>query len=118
MAAVLIEAPVPHEADVVSRHAHRHFHQHETELGGDAARELLGDDFGLAVDTNANYTVDVALDSMRRIAPYRIDWFEEPLKPHDYRGYAELKARAPMPIATGQGNLPCAANVAASGPRP
>lgn len=66
------------------------------------ARGLLGDDFGLAVDTNANYTVDVALESMRRIEPYRIDWFEEPLKPHDYRGYTQLKARAPMPVATGE----------------
>lgn len=66
------------------------------------ARKVLGDDMFLAVDTNANYTADVALESMRRIAPYRIEWFEEPLKPHDYRGYTHLRSRAPMPIAAGE----------------
>lgn len=66
------------------------------------ARKVLGDDMFLAVDTNANYTTDVALESMRRIAPYRIEWFEEPLKPHDYRGYTHLRSRAPMPIAAGE----------------
>lgn len=67
-----------------------------------AARRVLGEDMFLAVDTNANYTVETALESMRRIAPYRVRWFEEPLKPHDYRGYAHLRARAPMPIAAGE----------------
>jgi D-galactarolactone cycloisomerase len=54
------------------------------------------------VDSNGNYTVDLALDSMRRIEKHRIAWYEEPLPPLDFRGYAELRARAPMPIATGE----------------
>jgi D-galactarolactone cycloisomerase len=66
------------------------------------ARRVLGDAMFLAVDPNANYTADVALDSMRRIAPHRIAWYEEPLKPHDYRGYAHLRSRALMPVATGE----------------
>jgi len=66
------------------------------------AREILGDDIDLMVDSNGNYTVDLALDSMRRIEKHRIAWYEEPLPPLDFRGYAELRARAPMPIATGE----------------
>jgi len=66
------------------------------------ARSILGDDMFLAVDANANYTADIAVDSMRRMAPYRIAWFEEPLRPHDYRGYSHLRTRAMMPIATGE----------------
>jgi len=66
------------------------------------AREILGDDVDLLVDTNSNYTVDVALDSMRRIEKYRIGWFEEPLSPLDFDGYAELTRRAPIPVATGE----------------
>ena len=50
------------------------------------ARRVIGDDIFLAVDANANYTADLALESMRRMAPYRIEWFEEPLKPYDYAG--------------------------------
>lgn len=66
------------------------------------AREVLGDDIELFVDANGNYTVDAALESMRRIAPYRIGWYEEPLPPLDFDGYADLRRRAPMPIATGE----------------
>jgi D-galactarolactone cycloisomerase len=68
----------------------------------ETARRVLGDDMFLAVDANANYTADVAMESMRAMAPQRIAWFEEPLRPHDYRGYAYLRARALMPIATGE----------------
>ncbi len=56
----------------------------------------------LAVDANANYTADLALESMRRMAPYRIEWFEEPLKPYDYMGYSYLRSRALMPISAGE----------------
>jgi D-galactarolactone cycloisomerase len=66
------------------------------------ARKVLGDRMFLAVDPNANYTADVALDSMRRMEAHRIAWYEEPLKPHDYKGYAYLRSRAPMPVATGE----------------
>lgn len=66
------------------------------------ARKMLGEDMFLAVDPNANYSADVALESMRRIAPYRIAWYEEPLKPHDYRGYAHLRAQGMIPVATGE----------------
>lgn len=67
-----------------------------------AARRALGDGFTLMVDSNGNYTTDLALESMRRIAPYGIHWYEEPLPPHDYRGYARLRARAPMAISAGE----------------
>jgi D-galactarolactone cycloisomerase len=66
------------------------------------ARKVLGDDIGIIVDANGNYTVDEALDSMRRIADYRIEWFEEPLPPLAFDGYAVLRPLAPMPIATGE----------------
>jgi len=66
------------------------------------AREIIGDGPMLAVDSNGNYTLDQALESMRAIADFRIGWYEEPLAPQDWRGYRELRRRAPMPIATGE----------------
>jgi D-galactarolactone cycloisomerase len=66
------------------------------------ARRAIGDDIFLAVDANANYTADLALESMRRMAPHRIEWFEEPLKPYDYGGYAFLRSRGIMPVAAGE----------------
>jgi D-galactarolactone cycloisomerase len=66
------------------------------------ARGILGDDALLLVDMNGNYTPDLALESMRRIERFGIHWVEEPLPPTDVRGYAELRARAPIPIAAGE----------------
>ncbi len=65
-------------------------------------REVLGPDILLMVDANGNYTVDEALESMRRIADYNIHFYEEPLPPTDFTGYTELRARAPMAIAAGE----------------
>ena len=66
------------------------------------AREIIGPDALLTVDSNGNYTVDQVLRSMHAVAPYDIGWYEEPLAPQDWKGYAELRARAPMPVATGE----------------
>jgi D-galactarolactone cycloisomerase len=66
------------------------------------AREILGDGVLLMVDVNGNYTVDIALQSMRLIEPYGIHWYEEPLPPTDTRGYAELRQRSPIPLAAGE----------------
>jgi D-galactarolactone cycloisomerase len=67
-----------------------------------AARKALGEEALLMVDANGNYTVDMALESMRSVAAHRIHWYEEPLPPHDYAGYAELRSRAPMPLSAGE----------------
>ena len=66
------------------------------------ARRVLGPDILLMVDANGNYTVDQALDSMRRIAEHDIHFYEEPLPPTDFDGYAELRRRAPMAVAAGE----------------
>jgi D-galactarolactone cycloisomerase len=66
------------------------------------AREVLGPDKLLLVDINGAYTSDVALECARAIEPYGIHWIEEPLPPGDLRGYAELRARSPIPLAAGE----------------
>ena len=66
------------------------------------ARRIIGDAPLLAVDTNGNYTEDGVLESMRRTAPSDIHWYEEPLAPQDWAGYASLKSRTTVPLATGE----------------
>ena len=66
------------------------------------ARRLVGEGKLLTVDANGNYTADAALESMRRIAPFNVHWYEEPLAPQDWGGYAELARRAPIPVAVGE----------------
>jgi D-galactarolactone cycloisomerase len=67
-----------------------------------AAREVLGDKPLLMVDYNGNYTVDVALDSLKHIERFNIAWAEEPLPPFDIKGYAELRRRSPVAISAGE----------------
>lgn len=66
------------------------------------AKRIIGEGPVLTVDSNGNYTVDLMLESMRRISDYGIGWYEEPLAPQDWKGYAELRPRAPIPVATGE----------------
>ena len=73
-----------------------------TRSGCGSRGDILGEDMLLLVDVNGNYTVDLALESMRRIAPYDIHFYEEPLPPQDFRGYECSARRAPIPVATGE----------------
>lgn len=66
------------------------------------ARRIIGRDAVLTVDGNGNYTADGVLESMRRIADQDIHWYEEPVAPQDWGGYAQLRDRAPIPVATGE----------------
>jgi D-galactarolactone cycloisomerase len=66
------------------------------------AREALGPDTLILVDSNGNYTLDLALESMARIGEYGIGWYEEPLAPQDFEGYRRLRERATVPVATGE----------------
>jgi D-galactarolactone cycloisomerase len=66
------------------------------------ARRIIGDAPLLTVDVNGNYTLDIALESMRRMADSDIHWVEEPLAPQDWAGYRELAARTTIPVATGE----------------
>jgi D-galactarolactone cycloisomerase len=66
------------------------------------ARRIIGDAPLLTVDANGNYTCDMVLESMRRIAPFDVHWYEEPLAPQDWGGYEDLRQRAPIPVATGE----------------
>jgi D-galactarolactone cycloisomerase len=66
------------------------------------ARRILGSDVEIMVDINSNYTLDVARESISRLAPYRIGWVEEPLAPQDFSGYEILQRWSPVPIATGE----------------
>jgi D-galactarolactone cycloisomerase len=66
------------------------------------ARKVVGDKPLVMVDYNGNYTVDVALESLRRLEPFNIHWAEEPLPPDNIKGYAELRSRAPVRISAGE----------------
>ncbi len=72
-----------------------------------SAREAVGEDALLMVDAGASdafwsHGYSWALRTAQMLAAYDIAWFEEPLPPDALADYAELRRRAPVPIAGGE----------------
>lgn len=67
-----------------------------------AVRELIGADNALMVDANYSMSVDEAISAANAFSPFDILWFEEPIIPDDYRGYAKIADATAMPLAMGE----------------
>ena len=68
----------------------------------EAVRGLVGD--GVAFMVDANYAMDVprAIEASRALRAYDLLWFEEPIEPDDFDGYAEIADATGMPLAMGE----------------
>ena len=67
-----------------------------------AVRDAIGHHMGLAVDANCAYDAATAIALGRRLEPFNLLWWEEPLLADDLAGYARLKSQLTMPIASGE----------------
>ena len=65
-------------------------------------RAMIGPDAAFMVDANFSMSIDQAIAAARAFAPYDLLWFEEPIIPDDYMGYARIAAEAGMPLAMGE----------------
>ena len=66
-------------------------------------REALGDDMEIALDPHAQLLEPVkALDLCNTVAPYHPMFVEEPLRPENVDAMAAVRAKSPVPIATGE----------------
>ncbi len=66
------------------------------------ARAGLGPDPDLMIDAGLVFDAKTAIQRARAFEPYNLFWFEEPLLPDDYLGYAKLSAASPLRIAAGE----------------
>jgi L-alanine-DL-glutamate epimerase-like enolase superfamily enzyme len=66
-----------------------------------AIRDAIGD-AELMVDMNCGYERPEALRVGRTLEEYDVYWYEEPLSPYDVDGYAHLREKLDVPIATGE----------------
>ena len=72
------------------------------------AREAVGADIKLMMDTNCPWTPDEALAIARQVREYDLYWLEEPVwPPEDYRGLAQVRRQAGIPIAAGENAVGC-----------
>ncbi|WP_422928203.1 mandelate racemase/muconate lactonizing enzyme family protein [Singulisphaera sp. PoT] len=66
------------------------------------ARKGLGDDIDLMIDAGLVYDAKTAIQRAKAFEQYDPFWFEEPLLPDDYEGYAKLSAASTLRIAAGE----------------
>jgi L-alanine-DL-glutamate epimerase-like enolase superfamily enzyme len=67
-----------------------------------AVRELIGADTTFMVDANYALDVDRAIRAAEAFKPFGLLWFEEPIIPDDYAGYARIAEATGMPLAMGE----------------
>jgi D-galactarolactone cycloisomerase len=99
------------DAVVVARNAaqavergYRHVKLHEITVAEvKAAREAIGDDVELTVDTNCPWSVDEAVAMGRQFRRFSLKWLEEPVwPPEDFAGLRQVRAETGVPIAAGE----------------
>jgi L-rhamnonate dehydratase len=66
------------------------------------ARRGLGPDLDLMIDAGLVYDAKTAIQRARAFEEFDLYWFEEPLLPDDYQGYAKLSAATSLRIAAGE----------------
>lgn len=67
-----------------------------------AVRDAVGEEVELMVDANYIFSFPMALELCKRIEPYGIKWFEEPVRGNDARLLANLRRQTRIPISAGQ----------------
>ncbi|XP_035441893.1 mitochondrial enolase superfamily member 1 [Spodoptera frugiperda] len=76
-----------------------------------AVRKCIGPDNVLMVDANQAWSVNEAIEWMKKLAPLKPMWIEEPTSPDDVLGHAAIsKALAPYNIGVATGEM-CANRV-------
>ncbi|MEO9162603.1 MAG: mandelate racemase/muconate lactonizing enzyme family protein, partial [Casimicrobiaceae bacterium] len=67
-----------------------------------AVRQAIGSGLALMVDANYSMNVDRAIAAGRAFRDFDLTWFEEPIVPDDYAGYATIAVETAIPLAMGE----------------
>lgn len=67
-----------------------------------AVREAIGPEPLLRVDANEAWSVREAVERIRALEPYGLDWVEQPVAAEDVSGLAEVRRSVETPIAADQ----------------
>ena len=67
-----------------------------------AVRHAIGPETIFMVDANYSYSIKQAINAAKRFEDYNVYWFEEPIIPDDFKGYAEVSKSINIPLAMGE----------------
>jgi len=74
----------------------------EDVVRAEAVRALLGLERAFMVDANYAFDVPAAIRAAEALKHLDLVWFEEPIVPDDYEGYARIAAATGVPLAMGE----------------
>ena len=83
---------------------YKHIKLHEIHTSEvEAARNTLGEDISIMVDTNCPWTKDKARQMLNSWEEYNLFWVEEPINPpEDFESLSNLRSESLIPIAAGE----------------
>lgn len=67
-----------------------------------SAREAVGSDFDLLLDTHGSPLPELSIEFARQVAPYAPLFLEEPVKVGSVEALLEVSMKSPIPVATGE----------------
>lgn len=67
-----------------------------------AVRQRIGSKVLFMVDANYSMQVDQAIEAAQAFLPYDLLWFEEPIEPDNFAGFALIAEQTGMPLAMGE----------------
>ena len=67
-----------------------------------AMREAVGPDIEILIDCHGNFNVPTAINMARRLEPYDIGWYEEPVQPDSNDALKHVKESINVPICVGE----------------
>ncbi|MEM1142427.1 MAG: mandelate racemase/muconate lactonizing enzyme family protein [Pseudomonadota bacterium] len=68
----------------------------------ESVRALIGPDVAFMVDANYAMNIEQAIRAANAFKSQNILWFEEPIVPDDYDGYAQIASQTGVPLAMGE----------------
>ena len=90
-------------ADAASR-GYRHIKLHERTVEEvAAARQAVGPDVALMLDTNCHWSTAEAIEAAKRMREHDLMWLEEPVSPpDDFQGLKQVRDEGGIPVAAGE----------------
>lgn len=67
-----------------------------------AIRDAVGPNIEVMIDAHGNFNVPTAIKLIRRMEPYDLTWFEEPVQPESYDALRQVRESVNTPICVGE----------------
>ena len=67
-----------------------------------AVRDAVGPNIEVMIDAHGNFNVPTAIKLIRRMEPYDLTWFEEPVQPESYDALRQVRESVNTPICVGE----------------